>query len=65
MIAAVGMGINVLAGVDLTEVPAYVIVELFKRGLFFCVLVIGGALVALKRLDQAEADGRFAGSSSK
>jgi O-antigen ligase/tetratricopeptide (TPR) repeat protein len=61
MIAALGMGINVLASVDLTEVPAYVIVELFKRGLFFCVLVIGGALVALKRLDQAEADGRFAG----
>jgi O-antigen ligase len=61
MIAAVGIGLNVLASVDLGEQVAFVVVELFKRGLYFCVLVIGGALVALKRMDQTEADGRFAG----
>lgn len=61
LIAAVGLAINTIASVDFGEIPDYVIVELFKRGLYFCVLVIGMALVGMKHLEQEEPDGRFAG----
>lgn len=61
LIGLLAILINILASLDLDEQTAYVIVELFKRGLYFCVLVIGGALVALRHIEQSETDGRFAG----
>lgn len=61
LIAGLGIALSVLASIDLTENWAFVVVELFKRGLFVCVIVLGGAMVALKRIDQTEPDGRFAG----
>jgi tetratricopeptide (TPR) repeat protein/predicted membrane protein len=58
LIAALGMSLNVLAAVDLDESGSFVLMELLKRMLFFCMLVLGASMAAIRSLKEARLDER-------
>ena len=57
-VAAAGVFINAAASVDFGEVGGYVIIELFRRGLFLAALLAGMAAACLRARPELELDDR-------
>jgi O-antigen ligase len=56
--ALAAMLINIIAGLDLSQQGAYVVMELLKRIMYLGALVIGSVVVALRSLERPELDDR-------
>ena len=56
--AAVGTLLNVAANLDFTQSAAFLTVELLKRLLFGCALVVGASVAALRSMSRPEPDDR-------
>ena len=52
-IAAAGMGINCLASLDYSRSGSFVIIEIMKRLLFVCVLVVGACMAGLRSMKES------------
>jgi O-antigen ligase/tetratricopeptide (TPR) repeat protein len=59
-IAVIGLLLNIAASVDFAENWAYAFIEVFKRILYACLLLIGGLVVVVRSSKRQELDGRAA-----
>jgi tetratricopeptide (TPR) repeat protein len=57
-IAVIGLLLNIAASVDFAENWAYAFIEVFKRILYACLLLIGGLVVVIRSSKRQELDGR-------
>lgn len=57
-IGLASIGINILASVDFTQGAAYAVIELFKRSLYLCALLLGAIIIAGKSQSQGRLDDR-------
>jgi O-antigen ligase len=57
-IALLMIGINIIASVDFTQSGNFLIIEMLKRGLYLCAMILGGLVVALRRVDAPDVDDR-------
>jgi hypothetical protein len=57
-IAILGTLINIAASIDTEQIAAYVFIEVMKRALYLCMLVIGMIAVALQTIKSPELDTR-------
>jgi O-antigen ligase/tetratricopeptide (TPR) repeat protein len=57
-IAALSMAINIIAGMDFSQDPSFISLEIMKRCLYLCALAIGALLVGLRSLQDPRSDDR-------